>query len=256
MSAELGHVVGKRARLQFGLGCVWAAAVICARSAIARPAHGTAFIRVFVLAGVGAAIGLGAYGLVRYPGLRSGFNPWASVGLLVALLVVYVVSALVLSSDWSSEAAVARQYGMAGGVAIGVAWLAMLFPPWGLRAWVGVPLLVALFVPAGIAVFAARSTGNARAGSRAACWAGLVGGLVVFVVWVTMTYVRAGGPYDPGLIRDFQRSGARDLATYAVSDDLGSGLVLLVLVPLVALALGSLTARLTGRSPRTLTARD
>ncbi len=33
-------------------------------------------------------------------------------------------------------------------------------------------------------------------------------------------------------------------ATYAVSDDLGSGLVLLLLVPTVALALGSLGARL------------
>ena len=35
----------------------------------------------------------------------------------------------------------------------------------------------------------------------------------------------------------------RDLATYAVSDNLGSGLVLLLLVPTVALALGSLSAR-------------
>jgi hypothetical protein len=55
--------------------------------------------------------------------------------------------------------------------------------------------------------------------------------------------LRDGRPYDHGLIRDFHRSGGRDLATYAVSDNLGSGLVLLLLVPTVALALGSLSAR-------------
>ena len=38
-----------------------------------------------------------------------------------------------------------------------------------------------------------------------------------------------------------------DLATFAVSDDLGSGIVLLVLVPTVALALGSLFPRLAAR---------
>jgi len=75
-------------------------------------------------------------------------------------------------------------------------------------------------------------------------WSGLVAGLIVFVVWAIMTYVNAGGPYDRGLVEDFRQSGAHDLATYAVSDNLGSGLVLLVLVPTVALALGTLGVRL------------
>ncbi len=85
----------------------------------------------------------------------------------------------------------------------------------------------------------------------AALWSGLVGGLSVFIVWVTLTYTNAGGPYDSGLIRDFQRSGAPDLATYAVNDNLGSGLVLLLMIPTVALALGLLTARLSAATPRT-----
>ena len=64
---------------------------------------------------------------------------------------------------------------------------------------------------------------------------------------VSVTYANEGRPYDAGLVRDFHASGAHDLATYAVSDDLGSGLVLLVLVPTVALALGSLGAQLGAR---------
>jgi len=71
----------------------------------------------------------------------------------------------------------------------------------------------------------------------------------VFIVWVTVTYTHAGGPYDPGLIRDFYKSGAPDLTTYGVSDNLGSGLVLLLMIPTVALALGSLTARLSATAP-------
>jgi len=59
-----------------------------------------------------------------------------------------------------------------------------------------------------------------------------------------MTYVNAGGPYDGGLVEDFRKSGARDLPTYAVSDSLGSGLVLLLMIPTIALALGTLSTRL------------
>ena len=71
----------------------------------------------------------------------------------------------------------------------------------------------------------------------------------MFIVWVTVTYTNAGGPYDSGLIRDFHKSGAPDLTTYGVSDNLGSGLVLLLMIPTVALALGSLTARLSATAP-------
>ena len=69
---------------------------------------------------------------------------------------------------------------------------------------------------------------KARTGTLAAVWCGITGGLAVFVVWVIATYAQAGGPYDAGLVRDFHASSASDLTTYAVSDDLGSGLVLLL----------------------------
>jgi len=57
--------------------------------------------------------------------------------------------------------------------------------------------------------------------------------------------VRDGRPYDTQLLRDFHHSRAPDLATLAVSDALASALGLLILIPLVALAFGSLGARLS-----------
>ena len=163
---------------------------------------------------------------------------------LVALLLGYALITLALSSSRRAQAGIARRYGLAGGLAIGAAWFVIYSPTDLLKGWVVIPLAVVLLGPACIAALAGRSARDARTGTHAALWSGIVGGLVVFIVWVTATYLRDGRPYDPALLRDFHRSGAPDLATYAVSDDLGGGLVLLLLVPVVALALGSLTARL------------
>ena len=78
------------------------------------------------------------------------------------------------------------------------------------------------------------------------------GGLLVFTVWMTATYARDGRPYDAQLLRDFHRSGAPDLATLAIADALASALTLLILIPLVALAFGSLGARLPRTSDPTV----
>jgi hypothetical protein len=61
---------------------------------------------------------------------------------------------------------------------------------------------------------------------------------------MTAAYARDGRPYDAGLLQDFHRSGSSHLATYAVRDAFGTALFLLVLIPVVALAFGSLGARL------------
>jgi len=73
----------------------------------------------------------------------------------------------------------------------------------------------------------------------------------VFLGWVGAAVLTGGQPYDPGLVRDFHASGAPDLATYAVDDDLGAGMMLLLLVPLLTWTLGSVGASLTaGRRGR------
>jgi hypothetical protein len=108
------------------------------------------------------------------------------------------------------------------------------------------PLLVAVLGPALVAIVAGHRAHDSGTGVLAALWSGLVGGLGVFIAWMVVTYASDGGPYDAGLVADFHKSGAPDLATYAVSDNLGGGLVLLVTIPTVALALGSLGARIQG----------
>ena len=104
------------------------------------------------------------------------------------------------------------------------------------------PLAVALVAPIVVAALAAHSSHDAGVGRAAALWSGLVGGLLVFIVYVTVTYAGDGRPYDAQTLRDFHASGARDLVTYAVADDLGGALSMLVIIPVVALALGSLTS--------------
>ena len=244
MRAELDRLVERRQRRRFALGCIRAAAVIRARTTLASREPGGEALRLLVFTGIAAAVGLVAYGLTHYRGLRSGFTVWASVAVFLVLLLVYAAVTLVLSRGLSPQAVSARRYGLAGGVAVAISWLLALSPTHALKGWVAVPLLVALLGPACIAALAARSGRNAATGARAALWSGIVAGLGVFVVWVTATYAEAGGPYDTGTLRDFHSSHAADIATYFVGDNLGSGLVLLLLVPAVALAVGSLTARL------------
>jgi hypothetical protein len=72
------------------------------------------------------------------------------------------------------------------------------------------------------------AAGQVTAGSRAALWSGILGRLLVFVVWMTSTYARDGRPYEAQLLRDFHPRGAPDPTTFAVRDDLASALILLL----------------------------
>ena len=250
MQAELDRIAGGSQRWRFSLGCGWAAAVIRARATVGSKEPGGQGLRVVVFSALGAAAALVGYGLVRYPGLRSDSHVWAAVVVFLALLCVYAAVTLALSRGVSSQATFSRRYGLLGGLLIGGAWLLALSPPEAFKSWVAFPLVIALFGPAGLAVVATQQSRDVTTGTRAALWSGLVGGLAVFIVWVTTTYADNGRPYDAGLVRDFHNSHAPDLTTYAVSDNLGSGLVLLLLIPTVALALGSLAARVASVSTR------
>ena len=166
------------------------------------------------------------------------------------MLLGYLACALGLSRGMEAGAVVARRYGLLGGIALGAGWLVVLFPTGPLKEWVAMPLAIVMLGPAGVAALAGRATRDAKAATAAATWCGLVGGLLVFVIWVTATYLHDGGPFDPQLIRDFHASGARDLTAYAVSDNLGSALGMLMIIPTVALAAGSLAARIASDATR------
>jgi hypothetical protein len=247
MLVEFDRVEGRGERWQFSLGCAWASA----RIRVESPGPGGALLRAVVLGCAAIALALVGYGLVHYPGLRSEPKVWGAMIVFLATLLAYTALTVFLSRGETRRSVAARRYGSTGGLAVGVGWLLGIAPPSALKGWVFLPLLIALLGPAIVAAVAGHRVDDSRAGTLAALWSGLIGGLTVFIVWVTTTYTNAGGPYDSGLIRDFHKSGAPDLATYAVSDNLGSGLVLLLMIPTVALALGSLTARLSAVARRT-----
>lgn len=247
MLAELDHVEGRRERWRFSFGCAWAAVRIRTKS----PEPGGALLRAVVLGGAAIAVALVGYGLVHYPGLRSERDVWEAMVAFLATLLIYTALVMILSRGTRQRSVDARRYGLMGGLAVGAGWLFGIAPPSALKGWVFLPLLIAILGPAVVGTIAARRTADSETGTLAALWSGLVAGLTVFISWVTVTYADAGRPYDAGLVRDFHASGAHDLATYAISDDLGSGLVMLLVVPTVALALGSLSARLSATTRHT-----
>jgi hypothetical protein len=250
MCAELAGVRGTRARWRFSVGCARAVTAMRMRACLTARKRGGNGVRVVVLSAIVATLALVAYGLVHYSGLRTGFTTWASLAVFLVLVLGYGVAALTLSCGETAQAVIARRYGLAGGLLVGGAWLLVLAPAEISKSLVVVPLAVALLAPAGVAALAGRLSRNTATATGAAFWSGLVGGLLVFIVWVTATYVRDGGPYDAQLLRDFHESGSHDLAAYAVSDNLGAALGLLVIIPVVALALGSLSGRIAAGRTR------
>ena len=197
-----------------------------------------------VFAGGVAAVALAAYGLTHYPQPLSGNDTWPAAAAFPTLLLVYAMITLALSRDATRPATTARRYGAAAGIATGCAWFLILAPPAPLKQWTLAPVAIALLGPACAAALAPRSGRHITAGISAALWSGIVGGLVAFVIWMTAAYARDGRPYDAGLLRDFHHSGSSHLATYAVRSAFGTALLLLILIPVVALAFGSVGARL------------
>jgi hypothetical protein len=247
MLVELDQARGTRARWRFSLGCARAATALRIRATFCARDRGAKGMRAVLLSGVLATLLLSVFGVLRYPGLRAGPAALGAAGVvLVVMLTVYALCALSLLRGATVQLAGARRRGLLAGVGIAAAWLVVL-APMGLQTWVLIPLAIILICPWSIAAFTARVSPDARAAPAAALWSGLVGGLLVFVVWVTAIYLNDGRPYDPQLIRDFHHSGAHDLATYAVNSGLDSAIGLLVVIPIVCFALGSLAGRLTGR---------
>jgi hypothetical protein len=244
MSAELAELRRARDRRRFSAGCVRAIALLRARDALRSGDRGGAAQRGAIIAMAALALVLGACAFVRYPALRRDDGAWAAGAVLLVILLGYALGALALCRGTTPQAARVRRHGLVGGLAVGAAWLIVLAPPEAAKALVAVPLAFALLVPASVALLAGRATRDARAATGAALWSGLVGALLIFIVWAVTTYAQNGGPYDAQLLRDFHASGSHDLAAYAVGDNLGAALGLLVIVPTVALALGSLGARI------------
>lgn len=244
MSAELAQLEGRRTRWQFALGCM--------RSiAFAMPPAGTQ--RMIAAGALGAAatsVGVVAVALVRYPGLVTGGRTWVVLGAFAAVLLAYLLAALILGARLVDGRLLV--VAVVAGTAIAASWLAV-----GLDASMGgpAPLGSVLLGLGALVAVAAGWLVTARAGSGPAGAVGLgltalVAGFALFLPWAGATVATAGRPYDAGLLRDFRTSGAPDLATYAVNDSLGAGLMLLLLVPLVTLVAGLLGVAVAAGQPR------
>jgi hypothetical protein len=238
MCAELSGVRGGGARWSFAFGCARTAVGMRARAAVIASDRGGARVRLSTFIAIGATVALGLYGIARYPGLRSGPGTWLSAAAFLLIVAVYAAGALTLSRGTTRDASTARGYGVAGGLVVGGGWMVVLAPL--SKTFFIVPLAIALVAPVAVAVLAARRARTPGTGREAALWSGLVGGLLVFIVTATLTYSNDGRPYDRQLLRDFHASGSHDLVAYAVSDALGGALSMLLIIPVVALALGSL----------------
>jgi hypothetical protein len=236
MTAELAGLGRSGPRRRFAVGCCWAVAV-----APAADAHGSRLLR-WVLAACCVCAALVGAAFVRFPGLVGGPGTWFAVVLFACVLVGYVGVAFVVAGRLRRGARSDLRLGGVGGlVAAGGYLLVGLASGFDLPPVVGRFAMVALVPLAplllGAALGATRRIGTPPA-ATALPVAALVGGLTVFLLWVGDAVLTSGRPYDNGLLRDFRTSGAHDLATYALDDDLGSAMVLLVLVPLVTVLLG------------------
>ncbi len=173
--------------------------------------------------------------LLRYPGLVTG-RAWFAVALFLGVLTSYVVVGRVLVGQLEAPALVPLRVAVGGAIGIAALWLAIgasaSYAPSKLviaALWVALP--VTSVAVGGVATW---QTKSARAARGASLLSALGAGLLGFVIWTGDSLLNAGRPYDPGMRRDFAAIHARDLATYAVNDNLGSGMMLLLLIPLLA----------------------
>lgn len=211
MLAELDRVSGRWRRLRFAGGC--------ARAALLpppRPDTATRVVRIVVVTIVVAMIGLFLYTRdqllgASYPG--SGGQPGV-FGLMAGLMFAAVgaasaVAALVRFPPTRRRARASLVCGAAGGVVAGAIALAGSLP--GLmqldndrvapNSWF---LLAAFATTLAAGIAAARSSHDRRAGKEAGWWAGTIGGAILFIGLITLSYTNMTWfTHDPAAIRAF-----------------------------------------------------
>jgi hypothetical protein len=245
MVAELSHLHGGSRRRRFVAGCV--RAILLAPRTQDLP--GRSLVGVVVAVAVGC-VALVAYGLVHYPGLRTGAGVWVAAAGCLAALAAYLLTAVVVVGRLTGSRRGLVPLALLGGPAIAAAW--WLVGVAATSPWVSgvLPVVLITFGSLALGGAAAWRARSAAAGRQVVVLAAVLAGLLLFLGWVGAAVLTGGQPYDPGLVRDFHASGAPDLATYAVDDDLGTGMMLLLLVPLLTWALGSVGASMTARRGR------
>jgi hypothetical protein len=244
MQAELAELEDRRERWLFALGCVRSIAFRLPPPGSRRRVTVTA-----VVAGA-ASLAIVVAALARYPGLVAGTGTWISLGVFVGVILIYITGVARLGSRLTNNAPLRT-------VAVPCALIASSWLAVGLGASQGwspavSTALMAITPITSVAVgwVATTRSGSGRTGVGYVGIAAFFAGFTLFLLWAGEAVAAAGRPYDPGLLRDFRSSGASDLGTYAVSDSLGAGMMLLLLVPLVSLAGGLLGAAVASKQKK------
>jgi hypothetical protein len=239
MVGELGQYEGA-ARWRFALGCAVAAFGLPRRGGSRR------WVVASVLVASIASAGLVGYGFVRYPGMVTGAGTWLAVAAFATVLVGFVVVTGVTTRQ--SPIGVT---GLVCGCALAGVWIVVGLVAVSARSKTSMLLLLILpVVSIAVGVFGARRGRTRTAGRRTVLVTAVVAALAVFLVLAADTLITGGRPYDAGQLQDFASSGYPDMATYAVSDDLGTAMVLLLLMSAMTAILGSAGATLAIRRGR------
>jgi len=238
MLGELGQYQGF-ARWRYALGCAVAAI------GLPRRARSGRWVMASVLVASIASAGLVGYGFARYPGMVAGAGTWLALATFATLLAAFVVVAGVTTRQ--SPIGVT---GLVSGCVLAVVWIVVGGVALSTRSTTSTALLLILpLASIAVGVVGARRGHTRTAGRRAALVSAVVAALAVFLVLATDTLITGGRPYDAGQLQDFATSGYPDMATYAVSDNLGTAMALLLLMSVMTAVLSSAGASLAGRRP-------
>ena len=229
MRAEHASIEDPAERRRFARGCVRAALV-----ARWRPDQTALLLRIVVAVAIAAAIGLAAFGLAHYPGLRSG---WWIAELVAFIVALTIYAALGLRLSLLGPPAARRAALLTGLPAAALCAAAAGGDGAGSYALA----LATLALPALAAAIAGRH-GDRDAAAVAAGLCAVIAGLSAFAGYVTVTYATDGGSATPTLLAEFRRSGATDYATWAVGDSLAGAVFLLALILITGAALTALLA--------------
>jgi len=250
MLAELDRVSGWWSRVRFALGCARAALLLPPRPGAAAQA-----VRIVVATTAVAIVGLLFYSRSRllgasYPGLGSQRGV---LGIRVDLLFVGVaaasaVAALVRLRSTGRRARVSRLHGAVGGVVVGGVALAGSLPGLAVPDVNGLQpndwfLLAALATTLAVGVAAARMSHDPSAGKEAGWWAGAIGGAILFIGLITLSYTNTTWfTHDPASVHAFHTYGHyKTIAALVLGSNLDTAAMFGILIlPLLGFALGAL----------------
>jgi hypothetical protein len=236
MLGELGQYEGF-ARWRYALGCAVAAIGLPRRGRSGR------WVMAYVLVASIASAGLVGYGFARYPGMVTGTGTWLALATFAALLAGFV-----MVTGVTTRRSPLGVTGLVCGCALAGVWIVVGAVTLSTRSTASMFLLLILpLASIAVGVIGARRGHTRTAGRRAALVSAVVAALAVFLVLATDTLITGGRPYDAGQLQDFATSGYPDMATYAVSDNLGTAMVLLLLMSVMTAVLGSAGASLARR---------